>query len=360
MKDQKYPTSITLEVTQNCNLRCQMCYFWGETGLYTTQHNDLNPKDIDLELIKSITDEFSSKKALYSLFGGEPFLHPQIGEIIRLIKDSGGIVDTPTNGTLLMKYAPMLVESQFDTLRISLDGPEEINDIQRGRGSYKRALKGIEKVHELKKARGVRKPIVSLIFTITPLNYAHMKQFFLDDLNLDHIDWITIQMQNYVTEQMANEYAEFLQANFSIKSTHYCTSLIRDPKEFQTIDTSKIVEQVDKISARFTELGKNVLLEPPTYSERNLDAYLRADWEKMEDQYKSCAVPWRAIDITVDGDVAPCHIFYDLTMGNLHEQSFHEIWNSEQYRKLRAYMKKNNFMPICPGCCILFLMGKRI
>jgi radical SAM protein with 4Fe4S-binding SPASM domain len=315
---------------------------------------------MDLELIKSITNEFSSKKALYSLFGGEPFLHPQIREIIRVIKDSGGIVDTPTNGTLLMKYAPMLIQSEFDTLRISLDGPEEINDMQRGRGSYSRALEGIKKVHELKTLKNAKRPIISLIFTITPLNYAHIEQFLLDDLILEHIDWVTIQMQNYITDQMAREYAEFLHTTFSMKSTSYCSSLIRDPKHFESIDISKIVEQVDKISRRYTELGKNVLLEPPTYSEKNLNAYLSANWKEMEDQYKTCTVPWRAIDITVDGDVAPCHIFYDLTMGNLHEKSFHEIWNGEDYRKLRAYMKGNDFIPICPGCCILFLMGKRI
>lgn len=27
-----YPTQVSLHLTEACNLRCTMCYFWGETG----------------------------------------------------------------------------------------------------------------------------------------------------------------------------------------------------------------------------------------------------------------------------------------------------------------------------------------
>jgi radical SAM protein with 4Fe4S-binding SPASM domain len=96
---------------------------------------------------------------------------------------------------------------------------------------------------------------------------------------------------------------------------------------------------------------------PSTFSEENLAAYLRAQWGKMTDRYRTCPVPWTVCDITATGAVAPCHIFYDLTLGNLYEHSFGEIWNGEPYRKFRAYMEQNRLMSICPGCCILYLAG---
>ena len=77
----------------------------------------------------------------------------------------------------------------------------------------------------------------------------------------------------------------------------------------------------------------------------------------MSDRYSSCPVPWNDVDIMATGEVAPCHVFYDLVTGNLHEQSFEEIWNGEKYGKFRAHMHSHGLMSICPGCCILYLAG---
>ncbi|MBD3196147.1 MAG: radical SAM protein [Candidatus Lokiarchaeota archaeon] len=360
MTNLKYPNSVTLELTQKCNLRCRMCYFWGETGLYIQKKQQKSkPKEMSLDLIKTIINEFSSTKVLYSLFGGEPFLHSEIDEIIRLIKKSGGVIDTPTNGTMLKKHATMLVETGFDALRVSLDGPEDINDQQRGKGSFKRALEGIRSVYKLREKKGSKTPRLSLIFTITPINYQSLEKLFLEELNLESIDWVTLQMQNYITEEMAEEYVSFLKNEFNIQSDVYCSSLIRDPSEFDDIDIEELVRQINTITMKFDDLGINYLLEPPTFSKQNLNAYFNADWRNMEDQYRTCSAPWKALDITVDGDIAPCHIYYDLKMGNLYEKSFNEIWNGEKYRRFRTYMKEHKFMSICPGCCILYLMGKK-
>ena len=124
------------------------------------------------------------------------------------------------------------------------------------------------------------------------------------------------------------------------------------------MDCSEIARQVQEVKKAFAALGKHILLLPPTLSEENLSAYLSADWENMTDRYTSCPAPWTVLDVTAAGDVAPCHVFYDLTMGNLHEKRFSEIWNGSEYRKFRAYMKEHRLMPICHGCCVLYLIGR--
>ncbi|MHA1372828.1 MAG: SPASM domain-containing protein [Promethearchaeota archaeon] len=80
----------------------------------------------------------------------------------------------------------------------------------------------------------------------------------------------------------------------------------------------------------------------------------------MSDQYKSCIIPWVSTDIVANGDIAPCHVFYDLIMGNLHDNSFEEIWFGTKYQKFRDYISRNQFMSICPGCCILYLSGNKM
>ena len=355
------PLSVTLQLTEACNLRCKMCYYWGENGCYSNTTINRKPAVLEFEIIKGIVEELKSQKPLYSLFGGEPLTHPQLEDVIKLIKNAGSIVDTPTNGTLLKENASMLIKTGFDNVRVSIDGPREINDIQRGKGSYDKAMEGIKILHEKKKKIGSKKPIISIIYTITPLNHLHVEDFFLNALQLETVDWITIQMQNFITEEMGLEYASYLKKEFGITSNEYWKGMVVNPIDFSTMNMEELSRQVSNVVNYYINSGKNVLLLPPTFSPGNLRAYCQAKWNEMKDQYENCPSPWKSVDITARGDVAPCHVFYDLTMGNLHHKSLKEIWNSENYEKFRKSIQNDGLMSICNiGCCILYLSGKKM
>ena len=81
------PLGATLQITEGCNLRCKMCYYWGETGTYSNPNHKSKPKIMEIELIERIAKE--SRIKFYSLFGGEPLTHPDIEKIVRVIKASG-------------------------------------------------------------------------------------------------------------------------------------------------------------------------------------------------------------------------------------------------------------------------------
>ncbi|MFX0072048.1 MAG: radical SAM protein [Candidatus Hermodarchaeota archaeon] len=353
------PRNITLQLTELCNLRCKMCYFWGETGTYSNSESGKKPATLDIDLLVRLIRELSSSKAYYSLFGGEPLTYPHLEELILAIKKAGSVMDTPTNGTLLTEHAKMLVKTQFDYIRVSIDGPREINDSQRGKGSYNKAMSGIEALYEEKKRRGACKPSIEILFTITPKNYYSIEQFALKELNLDAIDRISFQMENYLTEPMGTTYSKMLKSEFNILSDRYWKGLVRNPKDFDRIDTKELARQVNNVHKQLRRMNKILMLEPPTFSHENLSAYIKADWNRMIDQYETCYFPWVSVDITATGDLAPCHVFYDLIMGNLYEKNFTEIWNGENYQKFREHMSKNKLMSICQGCCILYLAGKK-
>ncbi len=359
LKYSSLPRNVTLHLTENCNLRCKMCYFWGETG---TSSNDLSgkkPAVMDFELAKKIISELSSVTPFYSLFGGEPLTYPFLEELIIRIKKTGSIVDTPTNGTLLAKNASMLVRTGFDSIRVSLDGPQDVNDIQRGKGSYAKAIKGIETLYNEREKAGKKKPTISLIYTITNDNYTSLEKLFLDDLDLNKIDWVTIQMQNFLTEIMGKTYAKILKGEFGINSDKYWKAMVRSPDDFANLDTEELSRQVKSVIVKLDSMHKNYLLLPPTFSSVNIKAYLGAKWEEMTDIYKTCLSPFTSIDITASGDIAPCHIFYDLVLGNLSKNCIFDIWNGEKFKKFRDYFSQNNLLPVCSGCCILYLSGKK-
>ncbi|MHA1689259.1 MAG: radical SAM protein [Promethearchaeota archaeon] len=355
------PESVTLQLTEVCNLRCNMCYFWGNNGCFVDLSERIKPATMEFELIKNLVEELRPARPLYSFFGGEPLLHPQLEDIIHLIKSAGSTIDTPTNGTLLKEQALMLIKTGFDNVRVSIDGPKKINDMQRGAGSHDKAMEGIKSLYEMKKELGAKKPILSVIFTITPLNYHSIEKFFLKDLDIEMVDWITIQMYNFVTEEMGNNYATFLKKHFNIDSDLYWKGLVRRLDTFIPMNYHEIASQVAKVLDYYHSKGKNILLLPPTFTPENLQAYDEARWQDMVDLYQSCTIPWKGVDIMANGNVAPCHVFYDLTLGNLHENTFTEIWNSHQYDKFRSLIKERGLMPICNiGCCILYLSGKKL
>ena len=354
------PRNVTLHLTENCNLRCKMCYFWGDSGCYSKMRLLSQPKILDFHIVKKLIKDLEQAKPSYSLFGGEPLLYPFFEDLIKEIKKGGAYVDTPTNGTLIAQNAKMLVKSGFDSVRVSIDGPKKINNEQRGRGSYERAMKGIEILYKEKLRNQSKTPSISLIYTVTGSNFDKLEDFFLQDLDLKFIDWVTIQMENFITPEMGENYAKFLKSEFGEESKMYWSGLVRSRDDFSNIDVNELSRQVKEVNKALVEENKNVLLLPPTFSPQNLSAYLNAEWDKMQDQYKACYSPFVSVDIVANGDVAPCHIFYDLVIGNLYKQSIREIWNGRRYTMFRNLMKQEKFMPICPGCCILYLSGKKI
>ena len=217
----KYPSlplNVTLHLTENCNLRCNMCYYWGQTGAYFTSQQNIKPKSLDFELVRKLIRDLANVNPTYSLFGGEPLLYPYFEELVEEIKKFDSFIDTPTNGTLLSENARMLVEKEFDLIRISIDGPQDINDKQRGKGSYTKAMKGLNDLVEAKNKKKAKKPLIDIIYTITPENYLTIEEFFLEELDISKIDHITIQMQNFITKEMGENYAEFLSKEFGIQS----------------------------------------------------------------------------------------------------------------------------------------------
>ncbi len=84
---------FTIYVTNDCNLRCKHCWVsGGKSADY-----------LDYELIISrILEAYDMGVRNFLITGGEPFMHPQIIDIIECIaKKEGAYVDIETNATLI-------------------------------------------------------------------------------------------------------------------------------------------------------------------------------------------------------------------------------------------------------------------
>ncbi len=143
------PTFVQLRVTNLCNLRCKMCGQWGDTGIFRSQSGE-DPTDGALERQRIVEligakrqlaladyvrllDEIAEWNPIVSLFGGEPFLYPDILPLIAEIKRRGLTCTVITNGGRLEALAKDLVELGIDSIAVSIDGPPDVHDRIRGR-----------------------------------------------------------------------------------------------------------------------------------------------------------------------------------------------------------------------------------
>jgi radical SAM protein with 4Fe4S-binding SPASM domain len=341
------PTWVVLQLVEACNLRCAMCYEWGETGAY---HEKPHLASLELEVALRVIDECLPAKPYFELFGGEPLLYPGIWDVIGRIRGGGCELAMPTNGTLVERYAEQLVTSQPNRVWISLDGPCAINDSQRGRGVFAQAVHGLEALSNVKSRCGARLPQVGITCVVTPANHLHIEELFLDALDLSQISLVSIELQSYATESQYREYARLLREEFGVLSAPYARAYVRDPARFAAMDRDAIAGQMQRVRAVCAARGIHFFSQPKTTSADNLDRYLSGDWTAMVDARSRCAVPWAYAEVSARGDVTTCHTFYDSPIGNVYDNPLLEIWQGDKLEQLRAHLR-HGLLPICTACC---------
>ena len=118
-KGLKLPLRVDFAITGNCNLRCKHC------SAASTWEIDKS-KELSTEEIKG-TFRYFSEIGIFKifLFGGEPFFHPDICEILEYASGFKFQFTTSTNGTLLTRdFVKFLKElGIFKRVQVSLDGP---------------------------------------------------------------------------------------------------------------------------------------------------------------------------------------------------------------------------------------------
>jgi hopanoid biosynthesis associated radical SAM protein HpnH len=116
---QRYPLVVMLEVLFRCNLACAGCGKIQYPGHILKRQ--LSPE----ECFKAVEE---SGAPIVNIPGGEPLLHPQIGEIVEGLIARGKYVYLCTNALLLREKLHLFKPSKYLTFTIHLDGEREHHD----------------------------------------------------------------------------------------------------------------------------------------------------------------------------------------------------------------------------------------
>lgn len=65
----------------------------------------------------------------------------------------------------------------------------------------------------------------------------------------------------------------------------------------------------------------------------------------------ACVYPWTMALVDAGQQVTPCCYWYDYTrMGDLGADSFEDVWNGPEYRRLRLELQTGRYRPCCQSC----------
>lgn len=141
-----FPPFLYISIVNSCNLRCQGC--WVDVAA--------KQQTIDVDAMNRLIGEArAAGNSFFGLLGGEPFMHPELLDILAAHRDC--YFQIFTNGHFITDdVARELRRLGNATPLVSVEGNEIVSDERRGReGVYNRTLEGLDNCLRHKLLTGV-------------------------------------------------------------------------------------------------------------------------------------------------------------------------------------------------------------
>jgi MoaA/NifB/PqqE/SkfB family radical SAM enzyme len=335
----EFPQSISLTITNACNLQCRMCGQWSREGYMRSRRNLLR-EELGLADWKRLVDELAAHEiGSLLLRGGEVFLYPEIIPLLEYIHGKGIFISIDTNGTHLERFAEDIARIGNIHLTVSVDGPEAIHDsVRRMSGCFRRIRAGLDKLREEEKKTG-KALSKSITFTISPYSYRGLGKMPEVAKSLG-IKSLCIVPYYYVPQAVGLKYERELREHFfceafSWKGFHHETS---------GVDTDEFAEQ---LRAYHADLGEITDYPYMPMTEEEYRTWFRDAVTPVGPQ--SCSNVEELFDIQPSGEANFCVDFPDYSIGNVRESTIAELWNSRKAERFREYRRKQR-LAICYRC----------
>ncbi len=171
---EKFPLIVELEPLFACNLECPGC---GKIQYPT----EVLRKRVSVDEAVGAMEECGAP--MVSIAGGEPLLHPQIGEMVATLIKRKRFVYLCTNAVLLRRKMHLFEPSPYFSFVVHVDGLRERHDLAVARdGVFDEIVEAIAEAKE----KGFRVTTNSTFFsTDSPDDVRSVLDFLNDDLEVD-------------------------------------------------------------------------------------------------------------------------------------------------------------------------------
>jgi len=287
------PISLTVEPTNYCNLHCPEC----PTGNNSSRREKGYLRMSDYKNIIDTLSPWLFYQMIY--FQGEPFLHPQIFNIIKYAHQQKIYTCTSTNGHFIThENAQRIIESGLDKIIISVDGVnQETYEKYRKGGELQKVISGVKILSNLKRRYQTKHPKIIIQFLVFRFNEHQIKE---------------------------------------IKSLG--KSIGANKIELKTAQIESVNDKLDllPLNNRYSR-----------YTSRNNQIKIK---NKLKNR---CFRIWSTLVTTWKGDVIPCCFDKnaDKKMGNMHKNNLLQIWQSPDFNHFRYEILTNRKnIKMCNNC----------
>lgn len=314
-----------IEITGCCNMSCKHC------RAFEDEKKHLSLKDI--QLVFDFLAKNRDEKFLLGISGGEPFLHPNLPEILSLAKQyQFENITITTNGSLITNnILKMLNDYKFKNLilQVSLDSSNATTH-----DSFRNHVGSFDKVINLLK-------------------------------NISNYEFISSAVRSTITGNTIDEVDEIVELVYRASGQEITFSFVKPvgaAQNSQLVLTSaqrkllvqKVLQANEKYKGKIVVSSSDplrVLLSP------DIDQYITMCEDEL--MLGGCVAGVAAFNVNVNGDVTPCSMMSEaiLNLSNCKNSTeFEKLYTQSPIvmdlatRKLRGACASCKYKYLCGGC----------
>ncbi len=322
---------VVWNITRRCNLRCIHCYSDSDAREY--------PGELTFDECRTVVDDlaqFGVPGLLLS--GGEPLIHRRFFDLAAYARQRNLRLTLSTNGTLIDPEAAVRIKDLgFAYVGISLDGIGETHDHFRGRrGAFDQAVAAFRHCQAVGQKVGLR-------LTLSANNIADLDRIlnFIEEENIPRVCFYHL-----VYSGRGSDVADVTPD----QSRRAVDKIIDRAAQWAKADSPREVLTVDQ-PADGAYLYLRLMRENPARAEEMM-RLLR--WNGGGANSSGTGIG----NIDTQGNVHPDQFWQSLTLGNVRQRPFSEIWRDNSNPTLAALRSRNGRLEgKCSRCRFLDICG---
>lgn len=311
----KGPFCVQIDLTNDCNNDCIGC--WCNSPLLKDKKisDNIKGQTLPLEVVKKTIDQLHAMgtKEIYFAGGGEPFMHPNIMDILEHVKSKELRVYINTNFTLVNEdIVKRLVDLKVDNLVISVWAGEPDTYVKTHPNKSPEMFFQIKGMLKLLNSMKKDLPHTNIYNVISNVNYDELELMvdFAIDTGSNSLEFTVIDTIPKATDSLI---LTDVQRKQVVKSAKNIDERLRtkDKNKIKVLGFEQFVRRVSNTDAKRAKYDKDILSDMP------------------------CYIGWLFARILADGNVNFCLKAHRIPVGNVYANSFLDIWNNRKQQEFR-------------------------
>jgi MoaA/NifB/PqqE/SkfB family radical SAM enzyme len=314
------PESISLEVTNHCNLCCSHC------GHH--HYPKFDKGHFELAYLDKILPFLGGKqiKNLHLSDYGEPFLSPKFKQIFTQAQELTDLtISFNTNGILLHKNWSIFNYPRLQ-FNVSLDGASEATYSHfRGKGYFNKVVANLRELKTMENRGIIQSSTRGFIVVLSKINVHEMPQI------------VTLAYE------LGFNYVVFIFQIFFDSDDYHRESLFFAQEKY-----NKHLELAIQIAEKLSIC----IIHADSFDGRyRIEEEAKCNWLYRDNKQRIiCGALEKNCYIKLHGQVEACSLPDRLPLGSLKNDDFLNIWHGAYYRRLRLSFRQNRWLSKCKNC----------